>query len=252
MTGDRKWLTWDGVLKTPVEEYTRRVATGEAFAFSRWGDGEWQSVLGRTHAHNCDGHDYLPAMGRDLRAVLVAKPEYDLGMQPLAVDTWPSEINAFVHQHDLHALKWHDADVFHWAISHEDRHDAFRDFVRAVRGRPVVVVGPPHLRAGLKALLDWTAFVEVPAINCYKAFDHVIAETKGLCDALAARGARPFVSVSYSMPSEILIDRLWRSAWPEHRPQLVDMGSVWDAYCGVNSRSYMRKLAERGFEYPRP
>jgi hypothetical protein len=103
------------IAETTLEFFLDKIRSREAFAFSRWGDGEWKSVLGqhKPGKHNCDGHRFFPPMGKELGQVLRSKPEYLLGLQSLALKLLRPEINKFLQQHGLQELTWYDADVFH-------------------------------------------------------------------------------------------------------------------------------------------
>jgi len=60
--------------RLPLSYFTDKLNDGEPFTFSRWGDGEWRSVL-YCKGQNCDGHQFFPLMRRELRNVLRAKPQ---------------------------------------------------------------------------------------------------------------------------------------------------------------------------------
>ncbi len=212
-------------------DFLARLRSCKPFTFSRWGDGEWRSVLGTTSGVNCDGHRFFTEMGQDLCNVLTAKPDYLLGMQPLALRMFGAKIEAFLAKHGLQALGWVNADVIHrGAIQGELA--ALLEIIDAV---PLVVVGPDHLKRA-QGVLRYQAFVDVPPKNCYLAMERIIADTLNAVDALQAPGV---ISISASMPAEIIIDRLHRRLNGRHT--LIDFGSVWDPLAGVRSRSYMRR-----------
>lgn len=237
-----KTLTVFDLQPTTVDDFTQKVINRTPFAFSKWGDGEWRSVLGVTTGANCDGHQYFAQMGQELRAVLQAftqQPQYDLAMQPLSIQLFQQRIERFLADNQLQHLRWHDADLFHWAISHPGQYDSFRRFLDALRHRQLVVVGPPHLQEPLKELLSYREFVQVPLRDAYIYLNDIV---KRILAAIARCTEPPLVSVSCGMPAEILIHRIWDRA---SLFSMIDMGSVWDPYCGVKSRSYMRTLAVR-------
>jgi len=57
------------IIKPPLEYYLPFIGT--PFAFVRYGDGEFQSIMGNTTGQNCDGHKYFASLGDDLRQSLV-------------------------------------------------------------------------------------------------------------------------------------------------------------------------------------
>ena len=89
------------------ETLCKNVATGVNFSLSRWGDGEWQCLLG-THTHNCDQHQYLPTLRQALKAVISSKPEYLLGIQQHSQRSMGKEIAPYHNN-----LKWCNADMMH-------------------------------------------------------------------------------------------------------------------------------------------
>ncbi len=122
----------------PVSHYVSMMAAGKPFSFSRFGDGEWNARLGRP-GENCDGHEFFPELGADLREALVSRPAYWCGMQYRAIRDMGTAIRAFLDANAV-ALDWHDADVFHYA-----NNDAtLFPLVKQLRAMKVVVVGPAH------------------------------------------------------------------------------------------------------------
>lgn len=203
------------------------------FTFSRWGDGEWRSVL-RKHkdgASNCDGHRFFPAMANELREVLLRKPTYRLGMQNFAMRLYGRPIQQFLSSNKLTDLRWFNADVFHYGAIHGKR----KELVAAVKTRKLLVVGPPHLRSLKHSGLPYWDYVEVPPKNCYLSirdvFRKVIGKVEGQRDSL-------LISISASMPAEILCDVLFMQLGSNHT--IIDFGSVWDPLVGKLSRSYMK------------
>ena len=51
------------------------------------------------------------------------------------------------------------------------------------------------------------------------------------------------ISLSASMPAEILCDKLYDRIGKQHT--IIDFGSLWDPLVGVNSRSYMKNKKTR-------
>lgn len=209
-----------------------------AFTFSRWGDGEWRAVLSRhkAGASNCDAHKFFPAMGVELANVLRRKPKYMLGMQHLAMRMYANSIHHFLERHDLQDLKWYESDVFHYGAIHGH----MNQIVDAVSSRKLVVVGPPHLKKLSKAGLPYWKFIEVPPRNCYlnlrEIFRHTMAAIEGQNKPL-------LISISASMPAEILCDMLYDRVGQQHT--IIDFGSLWDPLVGKLSRRYMKNKKPR-------
>jgi len=208
------------------------------FTFSRWGDGEWRSVLQRHKpgAANCDRHKFFDAMGVELANVLKGRPEYMLGMQNLAMRMYTQPIHKFLARNDLQDLKWYESDVFHYGAIH-----GYMDkIVSAVNTCRLIVVGPPHLKRLNQAGLSYRAFVEVPPKNCYLNLREIYRETLA---AVEDQKGHTLISISASMPAEILCDMLYKKIGQENT--IIDFGSLWDPLVGKKSRRYMHDRPKR-------
>lgn len=199
------------------------------FTFSRWGDGEWRSVLDLgAGSANCDGHTYFPAMGMQLQQVLCSRPSYRLGLQSLAVKLFKTRIMGFLSKHRLQGLTWYDADVFHKAAIH----GRLSDVVQAVAKRKVLLIGPLHLK---DVPFPVAKRLQVPTKNAYQ---HLTALLDRALESLDAETEPMLVSVSAGMPAELIVDALHKQHGKKHT--IIDFGSLWDQLVGVKSRSYMR------------
>jgi hypothetical protein len=207
--------------------------SSKPFSFSRWGDGEWRSVLSPGGNNtNCDGHKFFPAMGEQLRQILFKKPTYRIGMQPLAIKLFAAHIDKFLRDALLTDLQWYDSDVFHKGAIY----GKLDQIVQAVASRKVLLVGPKHLA---KVPFPCWKQVFVPSKNVYLRLESILRQVDGL---LAGKEEPVLVSISASMPAEIMVDRLHKKYG--HLHTIVDFGSLWDPLVGVKSRTYMRDMDE--------
>jgi len=198
------------------------------FAFSRWGDGEFACLLKRA-GHNCDGHDYFPLLGDKLGDILMARPEYFIGMQPKAMRDMGDEINDWLMDNRCDDLAWIGADVFH----NESQIERLSLFFDAVRDREVRAVGPYWMRFMPTDLMQFD-LEPVNEKNCWTQHDDVL-------DRIEERFvANTVILFCCGMMSNVLIDELYKRHGDD--VTLVDMGSVLSPYCGVNNRRYMEKM----------
>ncbi len=225
-----------------LSDMTAKIIAGDPFAFTRWGDGEWRCMLGPHSGWNCDGVHYEEGLSLGLQRVLQKRPGYLLGMQPQAWRESAAKITAFLDRHSISDLPWCDADIIHAGIETPE----FKAMLAALRGRRTLVIGPHHLQAALWSLIGCEQFVDVPARNCFRATRKVVMDAKQVL-----QNAPPtVVSVSASMPAEIIIDMLWD--WLGNRGHTyIDYGSVWDPYGGRHGRSYQRAMRDQGRAWPR-
>jgi hypothetical protein len=213
-----------------IDDLVAWLRAGEPFSLSRWGDGEWSSVLGRTTGSNADGQAYEAALGASLRALLRARPPYQLALRTWQ-EIFDGSVEQWIENEDLAALDWTTPDVLHRASAHGQ----LEPFMQAIRDAPAfLAVGPSHLRDA-RGALGFSAFVRVPAANAYAALPELREAV------IAAAGRLPqgaVVTVSAGMTGKLLVDDLYRHFG--QRLTLLDVGSLWDPFAGVLSRRYMR------------
>lgn len=215
---------------TELSEFIDNIRNHKPFSFSRWGDGEWNSVLGRKTGQNCDGHMYYPQMGDDLKQVLINRPTYRLGMQPFAVRQFGDRITEWLIRYGLENLPWCNADVFHRASIQKTLTSVIVELQRT----KLIVVGPDNLKR-LKPILPYKKFVDVPPRNAYLSMERIMRDVLSAVDGLHEHAT---VSISAGMPAKLLINELHTRLKGQHT--LIDFGSVWDPFVGVTSRKYMR------------
>jgi hypothetical protein len=210
-------------LEDRFDDTCAMLRAGEAFAFSRFGDGEFAAIFGAEGA-NCDGHRYFPELGRRLERIVRSRPDYIMGLQPLAVMLHkPEPILALSD-----GLRWVYSDMFYSAVI-EGRFGRFFD---ALEGREVLLVGPVHQRL-LSQARGWSHH-SIPAQNCWTHYREVREALQG---SLPQRGA--VVLFCASMMSNVLVDDLYR--WSPANTYL-DVGSVFDPCVGIYSRNFYREV----------
>jgi len=129
-------------------------------------------------------------------------------------------------------IKKHAPHTFgHWHDGRQPFRDAaeegiFAQFLDALMGVRAAIVGGPHLARMAERL--GTEFIEIPAKNCWLAYDKMYE------DVLAFKG--DVVTFSAAMTSEVIIPNLWKDM--DGRTTLIDAGSIFDPLCGAPSRSW--------------
>lgn len=199
-------------------QHLQKLQNKEQYSFSRWGDGEWNCLLGK-QGMNCDRHNYFDDLGKRLKSILESSPQYYLGLQNLAKRQRPELIDKYTKDYNL---TWVQNDVLHTA----SMKGQFIHFLNVLRGLDVLLVGGNHLRDFNKS---WR-FIEIPRVNCWLSYE----ETKKKLDV--AIKDNTVVLFCASMMTNVLIDDF------HGRGTLIDLGSVLDPYCGVQSRSYHKTL----------
>ena len=205
------------------DDLCRRIESRDPFAFSRWGDGEWHAILGRSGG-NCDGHRYYPDMGEALGHALVesaSDPKHIKGLQPLARDRMGDAIAEWEQEHNV-SVYWHNADLIHDA-AFEGRLDRFT----AACGR-MILVGPEHT-APIKA-----DHVYIPQRDAWTHREDILRRT----GAAMLRSPSAPVVLCCGMLAEWLV---WILRLMDPNRVIVDAGSVFDPWGGRRARTYQRQ-----------
>lgn len=206
------------------------------FSFARYGDGEFNAILGTKKPHkikNCDNHRYFADMGFELSEIIKGEPEYILGMQNLALRVRGEEIESFIEGLDI---KWCNADILHNA-SIKGKMSFLFNALNNLNDR-VVVIGPHYLK-DIKEKFDYKYFVEVPQVDCWIESDRIINE----CAKILVGNPNMILLFSGSMAANVWIDSLYKHFGQDH--SFLDCGSVWDPYVGQNKRSYHKQILAR-------
>ena len=181
---------------------------GVNFSFSRFGDGEMLCSQGK-QGHNCDGHLYTPDLAGALNKVL-NEPRGIMGLMDKA-------------QELSDRCDWVDGTVMVKASVAGD----LKRLERALNGRDTIMVGPAHLRK----LTFYSSFIEVPLRNAWREHHKIRHKLE--------KNIWPECVVVYAcgMMAPVLIWELYKDDFTQ-----IDVGAVFDPYCGVKSRQYHKKL----------
>jgi len=220
-------------LPDPYDEIVGMLREGASFAFSRFGDGEFNAIFG-VEGVNRDGHQYFPEMGRRLREIVEREPDYLMGLQPMAIFTHGARQTMWMSSStpDDGMRRWVLADSLHDA-SLDNRLDGFLD---SLEGKDVLLVGPQHLR-GFSESKGWR-YQPVPGHDCWTAYEETLERLKS-----STPGSGGVVLLCASMMSNVLLDDLF-TLNPANT--YIDTGSLFDPYAGVISRPYHEELDLEG------
>lgn len=190
------------------------------FSYSRFGDGEWNSILGKT-GQNTDGHEYFPDMGTTLKEILEARPPYHLGLQNLG-KTQNKNNPEFIRL--VEQNKWVNNELIH----HANINGRLPELFDALKDRYVILVGNETLR---KVSFKYDDFVEIPMKNCWLEYDRVYQELDDL------REPQCVILYCASMMSNVLTHNLYNLVITQ-----IDIGSALDPWVGRNTRTYHKNL----------
>lgn len=214
------------IIPYPLSHYTALLATGQPFSFARYGDGEWLAILGAS-GQNCDGHLYTPALERELGEAVTSGADY----------IFASRVTAQIRDQVVRWCKlngvdreWHSTEVFLEA----SLSGKLKPLVTVLRERYVGYVGPGHLLDFTNDAFGLVGFATIPKVNAYTYMPPMVRDALGLVDL----GADTLL-ISAGPAANALIHRLYPIVG--RKVTLLDMGSVFDPYAGVMSRSYAKR-----------
>jgi len=231
--------------------FVSQLQQGNPFSLARLGDGEWRGIFlhvqllprksqaaelpRQSLTGDCNGYRFRPESNRRLHEILQAeKVGYLLGWAEHMTRWYPDLFPQYWEQYQLDRHHWFDLDVF----VKENRRGGLSPLLDALRARPLLLVGPRHLQQLVPFPFPKTAhFVEVPLRDCFPELERIEAETRSI---LSVAKQPTVVSFSAGAGSNLLIDRLYPEFGDRH--WLLDLGSLWDPFCGVLSRKYMKSL----------
>jgi len=211
-----------------LQFYVDQLTAAQPFTLVRYGDGEWSSIVG--DRPTCIGQRLdlpgLPAAMMDSIRNCPRDDHYYMACHP---DQARGNIEAWLKEHQPAWLKWYDNRTLYKA----SMHGALYPFVAALRTLPVplVVIGPAHLRK-LGDILPVAAFIEIPGVNAWPTVERIL-------DAAQPYAGACF-SISAGPTSSPLVYRMWRRGLRDG--WLLDVGSLWDVFCGKRSRTYHTRI----------
>jgi len=246
-------------LKTVCKPYSwwvAKIKSQEPFTFVRFGDGELNGMFwvgrgkGGGRTKNGDGHTLR---NKDLRYLLRQSAKQPPNSSNYYRSLWmdgncqPMEILAREHLPGLVPnVTWYNALAIHFA-NVEGRNYPYFQAMRQQK-RPVVVIGPRHLRAIDKAgCFNYTGFVEVPYRRAFFQRERIVEEALQYpADSLYSIHAGP--------PSPVFAWQLWKERGGS--ATILDLGSILDGYVAARfggtveggapiTRKFWKKYASR-------
>ena len=218
-----------------LQFYVDKITGGEPFTFVRYGDADWSTIT--EHEQECVlcdlvHHLDLPGLREGMVRSIADAPKTDSYI--LATRTGVRKAGTvqyfaflqWLYAHRLGEIDWHECNVFALAA----RDGKLWPFVQAIRDLdvPRVVIGPEWLQP-VDRLFPVERFVSIPEVDCWLEIDRIL-------DGCLDVPGPAFYSISAGVAAKWL-------AWRLHQERgedswILDLGSLWDVFVGVKSRSY--------------
>ena len=213
-----------------------KVLNKENFTMVRYQDGEWTCMLKMephfTNKISKYGKE-VDLLGDMMLDIVKSKPDYYIStiagsFYERASLVWPF----------LKDLKnFYVGEVFR-RMSVERGLD---EFVDALKTRTVVIVGPDWL-APLQSMFPSTHIV-CPLGTLFKEEEMIKLEKAVHKEIEKNLGSDPVILYSCSIPAKIMSHNFWNKY--EKKITQIDMGAIWDPYCGKKTRPYHEKVLGR-------
>lgn len=219
------------IITPPLSWYVDRLTNCQPFTLSRYGDGEWQSILGYTGGSTvADFYAYTPELRAALQATL-ARPHLDANYhyalaEQSFIGTKAGEIEGYLA--GTVQVKWHESQTMQEAF----RYGAAFPLINALRGLDMIYVGPAPLLS-LSKHLGFRRFVPVPQTNAFEQVGRIWTDTH----ELIIDKKPDVIGFSAGAAANVLIWRLWCE-----EVTLIDFGSMFDPIVGNLSRSWMKRV----------
>lgn len=216
--------------------YAHRIRHGPSFAFVRYGEGEWKTIVSDIPLQKKSRLGRNPDVRAAFQRTIIKCHQND----NYKVALWHQEyfIHVMRRQAELEAwikrnvpawVKWYDGRIWRATVEQGQLYP----LIRAMREQklPIILVGPQRIarRIGIPVTQH---IVTHPK--------RVWQERKRIEKEILKFGRPALVAFSASGATKILIHNLW-PAIGQHS-YLIDFGAMWDGLCGFKTRPFHRRL----------
>lgn len=213
-----------------LDQFIQMIKDDQGFSFARLSDGGFFCIWGHKGV-NCDGVVYTQEQADSLISV-IKDSAITHGLTSIAVHR--ARAKEWLEDQKVSIL-WYDADVMNKASDEGKLYPLIEYF----RTRKTIICGPTHLKKfrgfPIRAFVEChptAAFEEVDALEQEIAY-RIDKTDADLVLLSAGQGASPtLVSRLHSLHPKI---------------NVIDVGSLWDPYVGVMSRSGHKKRGWREY-----
>ena len=214
-----------------IEYFQDMLENKISFSLVRYGDGEFASILGYP-GQNCDGVKYTSELQSALLQTLRYPHIYNnyyYGILAIALRKMKSHVEKFSAAQHLD-IPWIEATFLVAA----NRQGKFASFLKVLRSRPIIYVGPEYMR-GLQGAtkIPVKEFITVPDRTAFESRYSIIDKV------MSKRNSSDIIGFSAGPVTKWLIWSLYPELGKSHT--LFDFGSIFDGYTGHLSRKYHKR-----------
>ena len=222
----------------------RKILEKENFTMVRYQDGEWTCMLKIEPHFTNKIPKYGPEvdkLGDDLLSIIKENPEYYISV---SAGTF-YERSALVWPYIKKIKNLFVGEIFR----RKSVEEGLDDFIEALKGRKVIVVGPSWF-GPLKELFDHIHIVS-PLMNPknklefigFKEEEMIKLEQNVSEQINIYKYENPVVLYSCAASAKIMSHNFYKK-YGKTITQ-IDMGAIWDPYCGKKTRPYHEKVLNR-------
>jgi hypothetical protein len=223
----------------PIKGMVADWEAGKRWHFVRYSDGEWHMIVpgGISAGGNCDGNTYFPEIGVRLRQT-VMEPHDEPYYYGRHDGRYAPKIREWIQQHSK-VKRWFGSNAWYMP----DHNGELGFFYHFLQTHKVVLVGPVYLATfAEKAKLNRNSWKHIvtPGRDSFLELDRLTAEVRHVADTWSPC----LIMFIMSMATNIAMWELYPAIG--HRCSMIDIGSLFDPYCGKKSRSLYRSPNWKG------
>lgn len=214
-----------------VDDYIKLLRDKTYFTQANYGDGEMSCIIGEP-GKNAQGEDYIRPLQQDLIRT-IKEPRFTwFGFNP-GKKIQGKVFNWFAYTFPENRFPFTFKPVWKEILVEANVKGNFGGFIKAIRERKVVYVGPKHL-IGIKPIVNYVDFIEVPLPNAYLAVNNTVNKVR---ESIAKHNP-DIILWSSGMATNVA---MWRLIPSFPKLSMLDCGALFDPYVGVTSRGAYRK-----------
>lgn len=217
----------------PLDWHISRLKNKEYYSFVRWGDGEMKALTldsGNTKGHG--KYQLSPWTKKTFNQALLKyyQEENLIFSCPDRMLTWMNkQSRPWLKKRKLLGIEWVNCTMFKGASAQ----GRLFPLIEELRTQKVIVIGPKFLRILRKSVFNYLDFIEIHPKKGY--LDKTVLSRVFKSQEKYGNGI--VYSFSAGIGTNMFIPNLHRRMSGNF---LIDFGSVWDIFCGVRSRGYMK------------